>query len=85
MTLNIIIIDLPYAGAVFAKTGQEGFFWCDSYNIEDYGPFPTVYAAMEDYTEVVKARLASKVIFEDIPPIINNVISIDFKNKSRLG
>lgn len=84
MTLNTIIIDLPYDGAVFTKLGQEGFFWSDCYNIEDYGPFPSVYIAMEDYTEVVKARLASKVIFA--PSVeLNNVINVDFKNRHRVG
>lgn len=84
MTVNTVIVELPNAGAVFTKLGYHGFYWCDAFNIEDYGPFDSVYEAMKHYTSVLQNRKTNTAPLPPPPPPLN-VINVDFKNRYRVG
>lgn len=81
----ILVFELGHLQVFHYQTSTEWFrrippseyYWQKRGDFNSYGPFLSVYDAVNDYTKFIAIKT-------NIEPLPDNVITVDFKSKKRI-
>jgi hypothetical protein len=79
-SLRVCYMDPP--SYVKTPPDKKYVYWFDAQNLQGFGPFDTIYAAMKHYALIVEQR--KQPIKLVAPEIRNNIVYLDFKAKKKL-
>lgn len=78
-SLQVYTLELQKDGHTQLGAVENGFYWADAASPQGYGPFDSLYGAMEHYKWVIQASKGVTVHTTKGPKTMGEVIRVDFR------